>query len=107
MCATPHSTRRSRASPTFGPIRNGRIELTLSAMLKMPHLGSRCAYPVVVSMAREFLNTSDKERSGVLPTLMPFLGLYRDRVVARVGDNAIGASATKPPVRLRSLVVPP
>ncbi|AXY20887.1 Conjugal transfer protein TraG [Komagataeibacter saccharivorans] len=34
--------------------------------------------------ARELLNKSDNERSGVLSTAMSFLGLYRDPVVATV-----------------------
>lgn len=40
--------------------------------------------PVVASTARELLNKSDNERSGVLSTAMSFLGLYRDPVVAQV-----------------------
>ena len=41
-------------------------------------------HPVVASAARELLNKSDNERSGVLSTAMSFLGLYRDPVVATV-----------------------
>ncbi|MCI3132859.1 conjugal transfer protein TraG [Phenylobacterium aquaticum] len=59
------------------------IETTLRAMLTTPHLGDR-PHPVVASAARELLNKSDNERSGVLSTAMSFLGLYRDPVVARV-----------------------
>src|SRR5579864_5388951 len=59
------------------------IEATLNAMLATPHLGER-AHPVVASSARELLNKSENERSGVLSTTMSFLGLYRDPVVARV-----------------------
>src|SRR6478752_790590 len=59
------------------------IETTLNAMLATPHLGE-CAHPVVASSARELLNKSENERSGVLSTTMSFLGLYRDPVVARV-----------------------
>ena len=40
--------------------------------------------PVVASAARELLNKSENERSGVLSTAMSFLGLYRDPVVAAV-----------------------
>lgn len=43
-----------------------------------PHLGER-PHPVVASAAREVLNKSDNERSGVLSTAMSFLGLYRRR----------------------------
>jgi type IV secretion system protein VirD4 len=41
-------------------------------------------HPVIASAARELLNKSDNERSGVLSTAMSFLGLYRDPVVAEV-----------------------
>jgi type IV secretion system protein VirD4 len=60
------------------------IEATLAAMMKTPHLGEVGAHPVVASAARELLNKSDNERSGVLSTAMSFLGLYRDPVVAKV-----------------------
>ena len=59
------------------------IEATLNAMLATPHLGERI-HPVVASAAREMLNKSENERSGVLSTTMSFLGLYRDPVVAKV-----------------------
>jgi type IV secretion system protein VirD4 len=60
------------------------IETTLRAMMTTPHLGSAGVHPVVASSARELLNKSDNERSGVLSTAMSFLGLYRDPVVAAV-----------------------
>ena len=61
------------------------IEATLKAMMTTPHLGEqRSRHPVVASAARELLNKSDNERSGVLSTAMSFLGLYRDPVVAEV-----------------------
>jgi type IV secretion system protein VirD4 len=59
------------------------IEATLRAMLRTPHLGDR-PHPVIASAARELLNKSENERSGVLSTAMSFLGLYRDPVVAQV-----------------------
>ena len=82
---------------------------TLRAMMTTPHLGGE-VHPVVASAARELLNKSDNERSGVLSTAMSFLGLYRDPTVAqvtsgcdwRIGD-LIGAER---PVSLY-LVVPP
>jgi type IV secretion system protein VirD4 len=85
------------------------IETTLQAMLVTRHLGDT-PHPVVASAARELLNKSDNERSGVLSTAMSFLGLYRDPVVAavtsrcdwRIGDLVEGAD----PVSLY-LVVPP
>src|SRR5271163_1758919 len=60
------------------------IETTLHAMMTTPHLGEAGVHPVVASSARELLNKSDNERSGVLSTAMSFLGLYRDQVVATV-----------------------
>lgn len=60
------------------------IESTLSAMMKTAHLGKTGPHPVIASAARELLNKSDNERSGVLSTAMSFLGLYRDPVVAEV-----------------------
>jgi type IV secretion system protein VirD4 len=59
------------------------IETTLKAMMTTAHLG-KTPHPVVASAARELLNKSENERSGVLSTAMSFLGLYRDPVVAAV-----------------------
>jgi type IV secretion system protein VirD4 len=59
------------------------FELTLHLMMTSVHLGDR-PHPVVASAAREVLNKSDNERSGVLSTAMSFLGLYRDPTVAAV-----------------------
>lgn len=60
------------------------IESTLSAMMTTLHLSEKGPHPVIASAARELLNKSDNERSGVLSTAMSFLGLYRDPVVAAV-----------------------
>lgn len=60
------------------------VESTLRAMMKTAHMGEAGPHPVVASAARELLNKSDNERSGVLSTAMSFLGLYRDPVVAEV-----------------------
>ena len=60
------------------------IEVTLRIMMTTRHLGESGVHPVVASAARELLNKSDNERSGVLSTAMSFLGLYRDPVVAKV-----------------------
>ena len=62
------------------------FERTLERMLRTPHLGDT-AHPVVASAAREVLNKSDNERSGVLSTAMSFLGLYRDPTVAKVTSH--------------------
>jgi type IV secretion system protein VirD4 len=85
------------------------IEATLNAMLATPHLGER-VHPVVASAARELLNKSENERSGVLSTTMSFLGLYRDPIVAKVtgrSDWCIRDLVDGPrPISLY-LVVPP
>jgi type IV secretion system protein VirD4 len=60
------------------------INTTLNVMMTTAHLGSAGPHPVIASAARELLNKSDNERSGVLSTAMSFLGLYRDPVVAQV-----------------------
>lgn len=60
---------------------------TLRRMMATNHLGTADAplvHPVVASAARELLNKSENERSGVLSTAMSFLGLYRDPTVAAV-----------------------
>ena len=60
---------------------------TLRRMMSTNHLGTPEAprvHPVVASAARELLNKSENERSGVLSTAMSFLGLYRDPTVAEV-----------------------
>ena len=86
---------------------------TLHAMMAGNHLGTPeapKAHPVVASAARELLNKSDNERSGVLSTAMSFLALYRDPTVAgltsacdwRIDDLVSGER----PVSLY-LVVPP
>jgi len=58
---------------------------TLRRMMATNHLGTPAhpqVHPVVASAAREVLNKSENERSGVLSTAMSFLGLYRDPTVA-------------------------
>lgn len=60
------------------------IATTLRSMMTTCHLGEGRVHPVVASAARELLNKSENERSGVLSTAMSFLGLYRDPIVARV-----------------------
>ena len=86
---------------------------TLRRMMATNHLGARdkpLVHPVVASAAREVLNKSENERSGVLSTAMSFLGLYRDPTVAmttaacdwRITDLVDAAA----PVSLY-LVIPP
>jgi type IV secretion system protein VirD4 len=58
---------------------------TLRRMMGTNHLGTAehpKVHPVVASAAREVLNKSENERSGVLSTAMSFLGLYRDPTIA-------------------------
>jgi type IV secretion system protein VirD4 len=86
------------------------VETTLRAMMTTRHLGEAGPHPVVASTARELLNKSENERSGVLSTAMSFLGLYRDPVVAKVTRRcdwriADLVSAEKPATLY--LVVPP
>jgi len=86
---------------------------TLREMMQTNHLGTAEAprvHPVVAEVARELLNKSENERSGVLSTAMSFLSLYRDPTIAqvtsscdwRIADLVTGAR----PVSLY-LVVPP
>lgn len=85
------------------------FEVTLHRMMTTRHLGEE-VHPVVASAAREVLNKSDNERSGVLSTAMSFLGLYRDPTVAEVTSRCDWRIAdlisAKHPVSLY-LVVPP
>jgi type IV secretion system protein VirD4 len=86
---------------------------TLRRMMTTNHLGTPdepMVHPVVASAAREVLNKSENERSGVLSTAMSFLGLYRDPTVAAVTSRCDWRIAdlveAKQPVSLY-LVVPP
>jgi len=82
LYAEQHKTLAGVASFLSDPKRP--IEATLRAMMTTQHLGQAGAHPVIASAARELLNKSENERSGVLSTAMSFLGLYRDPVVAQV-----------------------
>ena len=86
---------------------------TLKRMMSTNHLGDKehpRVHPVVASAARELLNKSDNERSGVLSTAMSFLGLYRDPTVAEVTSRCDWRIAdlmeAKQPLSLY-LVIPP
>ncbi len=89
------------------------IEETLRIMMSTNHLGTKDdpkAHPEVASIAREMLNKSENELSGVVSTAMSFLELYRDPIIAettsacdwRISD----LKHAKRPVSLY-LVVPP
>ena len=61
------------------------IMRTLKIMLTTDHLGTEgepMAHPVVASIARELLDKSENERSGVVSTAMSYLALYRDPLIA-------------------------
>ena len=61
------------------------IEATLRLMMTTNHLGTRDApkaHPQVASIAREMLNKSENELSGVVSTAMSFLDVYRDPIIA-------------------------
>ncbi len=85
------------------------FEVTLHRMMTTKHLVEE-VHPVVASAAREVLNKSDNERSGVLSTAMSFLGLFRDPTVAEVTSRCDWRIAdlisAEHPVSLY-LVVPP
>ena len=89
------------------------FERSLKIMMTTNHLGTKESprvHPVVAQAARELLNKSENERSGVLSTAMSFLGLYRDPTIAHVTSACDWRIAdlvdAKNPVSLY-LVVPP
>ena len=64
---------------------------TLRIMMTTNHLGSDAAprvHPVVAQAARELLNKSENERSGVVSTAITCLTLYRDPVVSKVTSGS-------------------
>jgi type IV secretion system protein VirD4 len=89
------------------------FEKTLRIMLGTNHLGTAGrpkVHPVVAATARELLNKSENERSGVLSTAVSFLGLYRDPTIARntdVSDWRIADLVTADKPVTLYLVVPP
>ena len=63
------------------------IRRTMWVMLTTNHLGTEDrprVHPAVAQSARELLNKTDNERSGVVSTAMTLLGLYRDPIIARM-----------------------
>ena len=111
LCAEEEKTLARVAEVLSDPTRT--FAETLRAMLATNHLGTDDAprvHPVVAQAARELLNKSPNEGSGVLSTATSFLSLYRDPVVAantstsdfRIADLVHG----KRPMSLY-LVVPP
>ena len=63
------------------------FEKTLHIMMKTQHLGDGI-HNIIASTAREVLNKSENERSGVLSTAMTALALYREPVVAKVTSRS-------------------
>ncbi|MCR9078564.1 MAG: IncP-type conjugal transfer protein TraG [Hyphomonadaceae bacterium] len=59
------------------------FEKTLGVMLKTEH-DQHEVNDTIAQVARELLNKSENERSGVLSTAMSFLTLYRDPIIASV-----------------------
>lgn len=86
------------------------FELTLSLMLQTKHLGEEGVHPVIAQSARELLNKSANERSGVLSTALSCLSLYRDPIIAEITStsewNVKDLVSGPNPVSLY-LVVPP
>ncbi|WP_332767814.1 conjugal transfer protein TraG [Phenylobacterium sp.] len=82
LYAEPDKTLAGVANFLSDPAR--AFDRTLKVMMTTAHLGPLGVHPVVASAAREVLNKSENERSGVLSTAMSFLGLYRDPTVAQV-----------------------
>lgn len=111
LYAEEHKTLSQVATFLSDPSRS--FEQSLRLMMRTNHLGAEKTpkvHPVVAEAARELLNKSENERSGVLSTAMSFLGLYRDPTIAettsacewRIADLKDG----KHPVSLY-LVIPP
>lgn len=89
------------------------FEKTLRIMMTTNHLGTveqPKVHPVVAATARELLNKSENERSGVLSTAVSFLALYRDPTVSRNTEacdwRIADLVAAERPVSLY-LVIPP
>ncbi|MGD9887886.1 MAG: IncP-type conjugal transfer protein TraG [Halothiobacillaceae bacterium] len=90
------------------------LEETLAQMMNTSHIktpdGTEHPHPVVAASARDMMNKSENERSGVLSTAMSFLTLYRDPIVASNTDKSDFAVSdlmnAEQPVSLY-LVVPP
>ncbi|WP_026173025.1 conjugal transfer protein TraG [Asticcacaulis benevestitus] len=108
LYAEPEKTLAGVAKFLSDPKRS--LSATMAAMMTTPHLGDAGPHPVIASAARELLNKSENERSGVLSTAMSFLGLYRDPVIAAVTSRCDWRIANlvddNAPVSLY-LVVPP
>jgi type IV secretion system protein VirD4 len=107
LYAEPGKTLAGVAAFLSDPSRPGAD--ALKRMLETRHLPSG-PHPVVAQAAREMLNKSDNELSGVFSTAMSCLGLYRDPVIARntaVSDFRIADLMNGDAPASLYLVVPP
>jgi type IV secretion system protein VirD4 len=86
LYAEPDTTLAGVATFLSNPAKS--FSETLTQMMATPHLPDGRVHPVVASAAREMLNKSPNELSGVLSTAMSFLGLYRDPIVARATSTS-------------------
>jgi type IV secretion system protein VirD4 len=59
------------------------IYQSLLLMLETKHLDGKAVHPVVAQCARELMNKSANELSGVLSTALSLIGIYRDPLVRR------------------------
>jgi len=92
LYAEPNKTLRGVAGFLSDPART--LEKTIEAMLSAEHDADDTAgwrdyrgeptrhHPIVAESMREVLSKSENERSGVFSTVLSFLSLYRDPVVA-------------------------
>lgn len=85
LYAEPDKTLAGVANLLSNPART--IVETLELMMHATHTESG-THPVVAAAARDMLNKSENERSGVLSTAMSFLSLYRDPIVARNTEDS-------------------
>src|SRR5581483_9473356 len=98
LYAEPNKTLRGVAGFLSDPART--LEKTIEAMLSAEHDADDTAgwrdyrgeptrhHPIVAESMREVLSKSENERSGVFSTVLSFLSLYRDPVVAANTDHS-------------------
>ncbi len=84
LYAEPTKTLAQVATFLANPKRT--LGATLRIMMTTNHLGTKQSpkvHPEVASIAREMLNKSENELSGVVSTAMSFLEIYRDPIIAK------------------------
>ncbi len=104
LCREP--TRPFRVARTIS-VRSEAIFCRHAArMMTTAHLGPRGVHPIVAQAARELLNKSENERSGVLSTAMSFLvalsrsGYRRSDAPVRLAHRGSGRGWRSPTVAL-------